>query len=185
MDSYNLHAIRASSADGRGHAIVIGGSMAGLLAARALADHFERVTIIERDAYAAAPAQRKGVPQGHHLHVLLARGLEIVEEFFPGLRGELIAAGSPTVDTGADLAWLTPAGWGKPFSSGLTIQAFTRPLLDHIVRRRLAAVRHVRFVNECEVFGLLPDAAGAGISGVALRHRARRADAVVTRRGRV
>jgi phytoene dehydrogenase-like protein len=29
------------------HAVVIGGSMAGLLAARVLADHFDRVTILE------------------------------------------------------------------------------------------------------------------------------------------
>src|SRR5262245_32919792 len=31
------------------HAVVIGGSMAGMLTARALAEHFDQVTIIERD----------------------------------------------------------------------------------------------------------------------------------------
>ena len=51
-----------SSSYGGGHALVVGGSMAGLLAARVLADHFERVTIVERDGFPDGPAFRKGVP---------------------------------------------------------------------------------------------------------------------------
>ena len=46
------------------HAVVVGGSMAGLLATRILADYFEHVTLIERDTLARAPEPRKGVPQG-------------------------------------------------------------------------------------------------------------------------
>ena len=33
------------------HAVVIGGSIAGLAAAGVLARHFERVTLLERDEY--------------------------------------------------------------------------------------------------------------------------------------
>src|SRR5690348_8426357 len=50
-------------------AIVIGGSMAGLLVARVLADVFERVTIVERDRFPAGPEPRKGLPQARHIHV--------------------------------------------------------------------------------------------------------------------
>jgi predicted flavoprotein YhiN len=40
---------------GRDHAIVVGASMAGMLAARVLADTFERVTVLERDALPDGP----------------------------------------------------------------------------------------------------------------------------------
>ena len=66
------------------HAIVIGASMGGLLAARALANHFQSVTVLERDAFPAADVARKGVPQGRHAHGLLARGRDVIEGFFPG-----------------------------------------------------------------------------------------------------
>jgi len=48
------------------HAVVVGGSVAGLFAARVLADGFERVTILERDPLPAGPAARDGVPQASH-----------------------------------------------------------------------------------------------------------------------
>src|SRR5437588_6993875 len=80
------------------HALVVGGSMAGLLAARVLADSFDQVTILERDRYPEGPAPRKGVPQARHPHVLLTRGRLILEQLFPGLGEELLAAGAPLVD---------------------------------------------------------------------------------------
>src|SRR4051794_33242019 len=76
------------------HAIVLGGSVAGLLAARVLSDHFERVTLIERDELMRRPEPRKGVPQGNHLHALLARGRMTAEALLPGLSDELLAAGA-------------------------------------------------------------------------------------------
>ena len=72
------------------HAIVIGASMRGLLAARALADHYKEVTVLERDALPEAHEPRKGVPQGRHAHGLLARGREVLDQFFPGLSDEMV-----------------------------------------------------------------------------------------------
>ena len=54
-----------------GHAVVIGSSMAGLLAARALTDGYERVTVIDRDTLPAGLEGRRAVPQGRHAHALL------------------------------------------------------------------------------------------------------------------
>src|ERR1043165_3144867 len=82
------------SRDSFGHAVVIGGSMAGLLAARALCDHFERVTIIERDRLPERPEPRKGAPQARHLHALMNRGLRILNSYFPRLRDELVGRGA-------------------------------------------------------------------------------------------
>ena len=76
------------------HAIVIGCSIAGLLAARVLSDAYERVTIIERDELPAVGHGRKAVPQGRHAHVLLASGQRAIEALLPGITGELLAAGA-------------------------------------------------------------------------------------------
>jgi 2-polyprenyl-6-methoxyphenol hydroxylase-like FAD-dependent oxidoreductase len=74
-------------------ALVIGSGMAGLLSARMLADHFEHVTVIERDRLPPGPEFRSGVPQGRHVHGFLLRGLQVLEQFFPGISGELESEG--------------------------------------------------------------------------------------------
>lgn len=83
-------------------AVVLGASMGGLLAARVLVDFFETVTVIERDELPDDPANRRGVPQGRHVHVhaLPARGARVLEELFPGLLDQLVAAGTPVWDKG-------------------------------------------------------------------------------------
>src|SRR5690242_10980168 len=101
----------------RGHAVVLGASMAGLAAARVLADHFERVTVIERDHLPAEPVPRTGTPQGRHIHILLNSGRSILNRLFPGLEDDLSAAGAPVVDGANDLAWLTPGGWAIRYPS--------------------------------------------------------------------
>ncbi len=152
-------------------AIVIGGSIAGLLAARLLADHFDLVTVLERDEWVDAPLRRAGVPQAAHQHVLLLRGLQIAERLFPGVRDELIAHGAPVVDMAADMAWLTPAGWGVRFPSDLKMLTCSRELLEWTLRRRLLALPNVRAIDSIETIGLVEEA--GAIAGV--RVRARRA----------
>jgi 2-polyprenyl-6-methoxyphenol hydroxylase-like FAD-dependent oxidoreductase len=88
-----------------GHAIVTGASIGGLLAARAVAEHYDQVTIIERDQLPEAPEPRKGVPQGQHAHALHARGREGLEQLFPGLTEELLAEGALCGDGSADFIW--------------------------------------------------------------------------------
>src|SRR5579859_6309110 len=87
------------------HAVVIGASMGGLLAARALADHYREVTVIERDVLPYADEPRKGVPQGRHTHGLLARGREVLETLFPGFTQELLARGAVPCDLLAEAMW--------------------------------------------------------------------------------
>jgi flavin-dependent dehydrogenase len=99
------------------YAVVIGGSLAGLLTARVLSDYFSLVTIIERDVFTPDPRPRPGVPQSRHIHALLPRGLQIVERWFPGIRHELETSGAIPLDIGNDVSWLTPEGWGVKFRS--------------------------------------------------------------------
>ncbi len=88
------------------HAVVIGASMGGLLAARALANHFQSVTVLERDVFPADDIPRKGVPQGRHAHGLLARGCDVIEGFFPGWTDEVVAAGGLFGDIANDVHWV-------------------------------------------------------------------------------
>jgi 2-polyprenyl-6-methoxyphenol hydroxylase-like FAD-dependent oxidoreductase len=150
-------------------AVVVGGSMAGLLAARSLAGHFDLVTLIERDTFPDEAVFRKGVPQSRHLHVFLKRGLEIVKRMFPGIEGELLDAGAAPVRWPRDVLWLTPAGWSRRFDSGVDVLSASRELLEFAVRRRLAALPNVQFVEECDVTGLLPE--GTGVAGVQVQRR--------------
>jgi 2-polyprenyl-6-methoxyphenol hydroxylase-like FAD-dependent oxidoreductase len=145
--------------------------MAGLLAARILADCFDSVTIIERDALPDHPVSRPGVPQARHLHALLMRGLQIIERLLPGLHDALLAAGAEALDVGLDLAWLTPDGWGVRFRSGLSFLAFSRSLLDWSVRQRLAAFSNIYFLQGCDVTGLVANADGSQVDGIKLRPR--------------
>jgi flavin-dependent dehydrogenase len=101
---------------GRTQAIVVGASMAGMLAARVLSDIFERVIVLERDTLPEGPQLRPGVPQARHLHALLPRGRRILEKNFPGITSELESAGAEILDFGNDVAWLTP---GCPVRIGI------------------------------------------------------------------
>jgi 2-polyprenyl-6-methoxyphenol hydroxylase-like FAD-dependent oxidoreductase len=152
-------------------AIVIGSSMAGLLAARVLADHFGRVTLIDRDRLPDGAAFRKGVPQSRHLHILLARGLEIVRQLFPGIDEDLLAAGAVPVEWPRDALWLTSRGWSRRFSLGIRVLSASRELVEWTVRRRLLATGNVCLLQGHEAVGLLPSADGRAVAGVRLRAR--------------
>jgi hypothetical protein len=136
------------------HAVVIGASMGGLLAARALADHFEQVTLIERDTFPAPGEQRKGVPQGRHAHALLSRGREILEDFFPGLTRGLIDQGALLGDVGVDGRWFVDGGYHRRFASGLLALHVSRPRLEAEVRARLLSLPNVRAIERGDVLGL-------------------------------
>jgi len=162
------------------HALVIGGSLAGLLAAKVLSDHFERVTIVERDSFPLSPQARRGTPQANHVHALMTRGRQIVEQLFPGLHQEMIAAGAPLVDLARDIAWLTPQGWGVNFNSGLEVLGFTRPLLDFHVRQRLCANSAIRFVDCTEFLRLIPGN-DHSVGGAVVRMHAANGESVETK----
>lgn len=134
----------------RQHAIVVGGSIAGLLAARALANHFNRVTVVERDDLSLESTERKGVPQAHHLHVLLTRGARVIENLFPGIGAELNAAGAVPVDVGRDLGWLGPFGWLQPFRPTVGLRGCSRGLFESLVRRRVRAQPGIEFLDAHE-----------------------------------
>jgi 2-polyprenyl-6-methoxyphenol hydroxylase-like FAD-dependent oxidoreductase len=145
--------------------------MAGLLAARVLADHFDQVTIVERDHLPQGAQFRAGVPQSRHVHALLARGAELLERLFPGLEADVRAAGAHCLQWPRDVMWLLPAGWCTRFDSGIKVLSCSRGLLEWSVRRRLACRDTVSFLDASEVTGLVPCPGGGAVAGVQLRSR--------------
>jgi 2-polyprenyl-6-methoxyphenol hydroxylase-like FAD-dependent oxidoreductase len=152
-------------------ALVIGGSMAGLLAGRVLADYFEQVTIVERDHFPDGPEFRKGIPQARHVHVLLKRGEQALERFFPGLGDELTAAGVPVIDWTADTLALGARGWLPRFPSGIVGHSPSRDLLEWSIRRRLRQDGRVQFLEAHDAIGLLSSADKTAVAGVKIRAR--------------
>ncbi len=153
-------------------AVVIGSSMAGLVAARVLTDHFDRVTVVERDVASATlrdrlpeqPETRPGVPQANHVHVLLTQGKQILEGLFPGLEAELAAAGAPLMDWTAECPWFGWWGWYPRFASNLNTRLCSRQLLESIVRSRLQRDGKVQFLDGTKVTDLLAETSDSRVT---------------------
>lgn len=145
------------------HAVVIGGSIAGMMTARVLADHFEQVTVFERDPIEDRPVLHKSVPQGNHLHVLLQGGQEVLGSLYPGFADELHRAGAVRWEIGRDLAFYFPQGKAynltgsvlEPRDLGLMAHSQSRGLLEHVIRRFTLALPNVRFHSGVTVSSLL------------------------------
>lgn len=156
------------------HAVVIGASVAGMLAAKALSAHFDRVTLIERDLLPDSADLRKGLPQAPHAHALLARGLQTIDRLFPDLVQDLVAHGAFWAETAADVYWHQFGATRLRTEIGLKGLLFGRPLLDWRMRTHLSRERRIRIRSGCrvkdlylspdqrQVTGLLIESIGSG-----------------------
>ena len=154
------------------HAVVLGASMGGLLAARVLADAYRRVTIVERDPLPQSGLDRKGVPQGRHAHVLLPRGAQILDELFPGLLPGLAAGGVPVLHHPREIRILLGGHLlcqhGEP---GEPAYQPSRPYLEHQVRNRVRALPNVTMRDRCDVAGLVTTPSRDRVTGARVRPR--------------
>ncbi|MEV4434411.1 FAD-dependent oxidoreductase [Streptomyces sp. NPDC049585] len=153
------------------HAVVIGGGLAGLLAAHVLAAHADEVTLVERDRFPGEPASRPGVPQDRHTHVMLGSGQRALESLLPGVVDDLIAHGSPRVAMPTEIVQWQAGHWYRRTDATSHILTGSRPLTDWVVRRRVLAGSRITVVEGAEVTGLLGDA--TRVRGVRLRERGR------------
>jgi 2-polyprenyl-6-methoxyphenol hydroxylase-like FAD-dependent oxidoreductase len=156
----------------RDHALVIGASMAGLLAARALAETYERITIVERDELPAGAEQRRAVPQGRHVHALLPRGQEELEQLLPGITAELVDAGAVTYEALSEMYFSVHGHPMARVAMNRDTLLASRPLIEAHVRRRVRALPGVEIRDRCDVAGLVASAGRERITGVRILPRA-------------
>jgi 2-polyprenyl-6-methoxyphenol hydroxylase-like FAD-dependent oxidoreductase len=154
-----------------GHAVVIGASMGGLLAARALADHFDQVTLVERDQLPDSPKPRKGVPQGQHTHGLLARGRAVLELLFPGFTAEMVARGALSADIAENVLWFNYGVYLKSPGSRLIGLAISRPMLEGGVRERLLRLPNIQVREQLDVLEPVVAADRSRVTGVRVQSR--------------
>jgi 2-polyprenyl-6-methoxyphenol hydroxylase-like FAD-dependent oxidoreductase len=152
-----------------GDAIVIGGSMAGLLAARVLSDYFRTVTIVERDEPGTPSEARRGVPQGRHAHGLLLRGQDTICRLFSGMREQLLAAGARSVNMGRDVKWYHFDVWKCRYHSALDFISASRPLIEWTVAERVRRLPNVKMLHGWSVESVIYD--GHSISGIRMHRR--------------
>jgi 2-polyprenyl-6-methoxyphenol hydroxylase-like FAD-dependent oxidoreductase len=133
------------------HAVVIGGSIAGLMAAKVLADFFDRVTVLERDHLEDQPETRKSIPQGNHYHVLLLRGQQVLSSLYPGFIDRLNQLGAVPYRVGKEVVWYRPDGKSylasamvrEPYDLGWKSHGQSRGMLEFCIRQSTLAVNNI------------------------------------------
>jgi 2-polyprenyl-6-methoxyphenol hydroxylase-like FAD-dependent oxidoreductase len=151
-------------------ALIIGGSMAGLLAARVLSDHYEKVVILERDTLPEEPLPRKGLPQSYQPHLFLARGVAIIENLFPGIYNEMVAAGAVGHDQSL-WRFVSLAGVIQIPKADQPLLGATRAFIEWGVRRHVATLQNVCFTTGVEVIKLVSSPDQRRVTGVQVRYR--------------
>jgi 2-polyprenyl-6-methoxyphenol hydroxylase-like FAD-dependent oxidoreductase len=142
----------SSQHDRRGeHAVIIGASMGGLVAAAAVAPYFDHVTVVDRDTLPSGPDHRRGVPQSKHTHGFQPGGLMALDELLPGLTDSLVAGGAKPGDVSHRCGWYVGGGDLARGVSGFRGMGLTRPFVEHAVRSRVAALANVTLRDRTEV----------------------------------
>ncbi|MGC4851539.1 FAD-dependent oxidoreductase [Micromonospora sp. DT15] len=144
-----------------GTAVVVGGSVAGLLAARVLSDHADTVVIIDRDDPQVTGA-RPGVPQGTQLHALLPGGLFQLERLFPGFRDDALARGAVEAPPEARRNYLD-GRLKVVVPDDADSLAGSRPLLEGLIRQQVLRLPNVKTIT-ARATGLVFD--GTAVTGV-------------------
>jgi 2-polyprenyl-6-methoxyphenol hydroxylase-like FAD-dependent oxidoreductase len=148
-------------------AVIAGGSLGGMLAARAVAPHFVEVVVLERDVFTDTPAPRRTTPQSHHVHMLLKGGENAIDRILPGFRGAIEQSGSVKMRAGLDFLAGSELGFAPRWDAGMELHGQSRWMLEHCLRQHvLASTANVELRTGCTVRGLNLDAAAHRISSV-------------------
>jgi 2-polyprenyl-6-methoxyphenol hydroxylase-like FAD-dependent oxidoreductase len=172
-------------------AVVVGAGIAGLVAARALADWFENVIVLERDGLPHAPTYRMGTPQAWHTHLLLMGGQAALKELFPGLADDFTRAGAVLLRYNRDIREERPNGDLLPQRDfGLVSFTMSRPLIESTLRQRLLEQPNVTLLDSTRALDFVAGPNGRRMTAVRCvgakddRHRTLPADLVVDASGR-
>ncbi|MGQ0698180.1 MAG: FAD-binding oxidoreductase [Panacagrimonas sp.] len=160
--------LAAITREGKGTAVVIGGSIAGIATAKVLCERFDRIVVLEQDGQHDRREGRPGAAQGWHLHHLLTAGQQEIERIFPGIIDDMVREGAFKVDMADQYRLRLGGSWKKPCKSDIEIVCAGRPLLEWCVRRRLDSEPKVAFHYDSEVQDLVYDSVTNTVLGVAV-----------------
>jgi len=152
-------------------AVVLGGSIAGLFAARVLADAYDEVHIVDRDVLIGNRKPRRHCPQTYHANGLLARGVHVMEELFPGLLQEFLDAGVPRGDLSGTCRWYAQGNRLKQQDGNLVTIGVTRPVFEWYIRERVQRIPNVTFVERHDILGLTTTADKSRVTGARVQER--------------
>jgi 2-polyprenyl-6-methoxyphenol hydroxylase-like FAD-dependent oxidoreductase len=154
-----------------GHLVVVGGSVAGLLAVAALSTSCEFVTIVEKDDLPAEPVHRRAISHGLQVHALLGSGQAAMETLLPGITGDMVQAGGMLADSGCEIATYGSEGWSGRVDTGNPVIYARRPLIEWAIRKRVLALANVAVVKAI-ADGLVAAGDGGRVTGVRLKGHA-------------
>jgi 2-polyprenyl-6-methoxyphenol hydroxylase-like FAD-dependent oxidoreductase len=138
----------------RDRAVVLGGSVAGLLAASVLADSYRSVVVVERDVLPAHPDHRQGVPHGRHVHGILPSGLRLIEELLPGFTAGLVARGALEGDILGNVRWYLNGRLLRQAATGLTALSASRPLIETGIRTAVRRRADITVLDGYDIVGV-------------------------------
>jgi 2-polyprenyl-6-methoxyphenol hydroxylase-like FAD-dependent oxidoreductase len=152
-----------------GHALVVGASMAGLCAARVLADEYRQVTVVDRDPLPVAPVPRDGAPQGAHPHALQEAGRATLEDLVPGYGEALVSAGGLIIDAARDFRFYDEGGFLADGPRRMPMYTASRPLFERVLCEQVAALDGVDLRGECRFTEYLLDERRDRVTGAVVR----------------
>jgi 2-polyprenyl-6-methoxyphenol hydroxylase-like FAD-dependent oxidoreductase len=158
--------MKSSPLINRNHAIVVGGSFAGLMTAKVLSHYFQQVTIVEKDTVHRYPESRKGQSHTKHLHGFLPCALNILNNYFPGFYEEMYNNGGVINDLGTSMNWFTHGGFKKSLFMDIRAVSLSRPLLEHLVRERVLSLPNVVLLDNTAAKALLSSDDKQRVTGV-------------------
>ncbi|WP_166664442.1 NAD(P)/FAD-dependent oxidoreductase [Actinophytocola oryzae] len=160
-------------------AVVLGGSIAGLFAAKVLADAYDEVHIVDRDKIVGLKGPRKHCPQTYQANGLLTRGVQIMEELFPGIKQQLLDDDIPTGDVSGEVRWYFQGNRLKQVHGDLFSFGIVRPLLEYYIRERVQLLPNVKFFEEYDILGITASADRSRITGARIQARGKKEETVL------
>jgi len=157
--------------DANTRAVVLGGSLGGLFAARVLSDTYDEVVVVDRDKLAGVTDARRGCPQGRHISGLLTRGQRAVESLYPGITQELFDDGVPQGDLAGTVRWYVQGKRMKQQNADMLCVGASRPKLEYHVRERTLAIPNVRFAERHDILGLVTDPSKTKVIGALVHNK--------------
>lgn len=160
------------------YAVLVGASMSGLLYATVLAGYYNNVTAVERDVLPVGSENRRGGPQGTHVHVLMPRGSQTLGELFPGFLDDLAADGVPVWNDGDLSKFRLSVGGHALIRAGrfrdpmANAQYYaSRPFLEGQMRQRLRALPNVTLMDGYDMVSPTANVEGDRVTGARVVNR--------------